>query len=172
MTLRKKDPSGLLSQSFFFFLHACMHAKLVQFSPALCDPMDCNPPGSSVHGILQARILEWVAMPSFRRSSWLRYRTRFSSVSCLGKQFLYYLCHLGSLTFFLHYILWICTARLFDSSIYLFIYQFLKVSCVGKVEESKVVLSGKILHSKIILNIYIGAWLTTSVSGFRFIWNH
>ena len=30
----------------------------------LCDPMDCNPPGSSVHGILQARILEWVAIPS------------------------------------------------------------------------------------------------------------
>ena len=135
MTLRKKDPSGLLSQFFFFFF--CMHAKLVQFSPALCDPMDCNPPGSTVHGNLQARILEWVALPSFRRSSWLRYRTRFSSVSCLGKQFLYYLCHLGSLTFFLHYILCICTARLFDSSIYLFIYQFLKVSCVGKVGRVK-----------------------------------
>ena len=35
----------------------------------LCDPMDCNPPASSVHGILQARILEWVAMPSSRGSS-------------------------------------------------------------------------------------------------------
>ena len=35
----------------------------------LCDPMDCSPPGSSVHGILQARILEWVAMPSPRESS-------------------------------------------------------------------------------------------------------
>ena len=34
----------------------------------LCDPMDCSPPGSSVHGILQARILEWVAMPSSRGS--------------------------------------------------------------------------------------------------------
>ena len=34
-----------------------------------CDPMDCSPPGFSVHGILQARILEWVAMPSSRRSS-------------------------------------------------------------------------------------------------------
>ena len=32
----------------------------------LCDPMDCSPPGSSVHGILQARILEWVTMPSSR----------------------------------------------------------------------------------------------------------
>ena len=35
----------------------------------LCNPIDCRPPGSSVHGILQARILEWVAMPSSRVSS-------------------------------------------------------------------------------------------------------
>ena len=35
----------------------------------LCDPMDCSPPGSSVHGILQARMLEWVTMPSSRGSS-------------------------------------------------------------------------------------------------------
>jgi len=37
---------------------------LTQSCPALCNPMDCSPPGSSVHGILLARILEWVAMPS------------------------------------------------------------------------------------------------------------
>ena len=37
--------------------------KLLQSCLTLCDPMDCNPPGSSVHGILQARILEWVAIP-------------------------------------------------------------------------------------------------------------
>ena len=41
----------------------------------LCDPMDCSPPGSSVPGILQARILEWVAMPSSRESSWPRDQT-------------------------------------------------------------------------------------------------
>ena len=35
----------------------------------LCDTMDCSPPGSSVHGILQARVLEWIAMPSSRGSS-------------------------------------------------------------------------------------------------------
>ena len=40
-----------------------MHAKSLQSCLTLCDPMDCSPPGSSVHGILQARILEWVAMP-------------------------------------------------------------------------------------------------------------
>ena len=41
----------------------CMHAKLLQSCLTLCDPMDPSPPGSSVHGILQARILEWVACP-------------------------------------------------------------------------------------------------------------
>ena len=40
-----------------------------QLCPTLCDPMDCSPPGSFVHGILQARMLEWVAMP-FSRRSW------------------------------------------------------------------------------------------------------
>ena len=43
-----------------------MHAKSLQACPALCNPMACNPPGSSVHGILQARILKWIAMPSSR----------------------------------------------------------------------------------------------------------
>ena len=40
--------------------------KVTQSCPTLWDPMDCSPPGSSVHGILQARVLEWVAMPSSR----------------------------------------------------------------------------------------------------------
>ena len=47
----------------------CMHAKSLQSCPTLCDPMDCSPPGSSVHGILQARKLEWVAMHSSSKSS-------------------------------------------------------------------------------------------------------
>ena len=42
---------------------------VAQLCLTLCDPMDCSLPGSSVHGILQARILEWVAMPSSRGSS-------------------------------------------------------------------------------------------------------
>ena len=46
--------------------HMCSVAKLCL---TLCDPMDCGPPGSSVHGILQARILVWVAVPSSRGSS-------------------------------------------------------------------------------------------------------
>ena len=47
----------------------CVHAKSLQSCPILCDPMDYSPPGYSVHEILQARILEWVAMPSSRGSS-------------------------------------------------------------------------------------------------------
>ena len=43
--------------------HACFHAKLLQLCPTLCDPRDCGPPGTSVHGILKARIPEWVALP-------------------------------------------------------------------------------------------------------------
>ena len=50
-------------------------AKSLQSCPALCDPMDWNP-GSSVHGILQARILEWVAIPFSRGSSQPRDRTQ------------------------------------------------------------------------------------------------
>ena len=49
--------------------------------------MDRSPPGSSVHGILQARTLEWVAMPSSRGSSPPRDQTRVSCVSCIGRQF-------------------------------------------------------------------------------------
>ena len=55
------------------FKNECVHAKLPQLCPTLCDPMDYSSPGSSVHvilqAILQARILEWVAMPSSRGSS-------------------------------------------------------------------------------------------------------
>ena len=47
---------------------------------ALCDPMDCGLPGSSIHGIFQARILEWVAIPFSRGSSWPRDRTCVSSM--------------------------------------------------------------------------------------------
>ena len=58
--------------------------------------MDCSPPGSSVHGISQARILEWVAISYSRGSSWPRDWTWVSCVSCIGRQVLYHWCHLGS----------------------------------------------------------------------------
>jgi len=50
----------------------------LQSSLTLCNPVDCSPPGSSVHGILQARILEWVAISFSRASSWPRVQTRVS----------------------------------------------------------------------------------------------
>ena len=62
----------------------------VQLCPILCNPMDCGPPESSVHGIFQARILEWVVISSSRGSSWPRDRTRASWVSCIGRRILYH----------------------------------------------------------------------------------
>ena len=52
---------------------------------SLCNLMDCNPPGSSVHGIFQARIVEWVAISFSRGCSWPRDQTY---VSCIGRQVL------------------------------------------------------------------------------------
>ena len=63
----------------------CMLSPL-QSRLTLWDPMDCSSPGSSVHGILQARILECVAMPFSRGSPWPRDLTSISYVSCTGKQ--------------------------------------------------------------------------------------
>ena len=74
------DFSVLNSKSLLLYLrmYMCVHAKSLQSCLTLCNPMDCSLPGSSVHGILQARILEWVAMPSSRGSSWPRDWTHIS----------------------------------------------------------------------------------------------
>ena len=74
----------------------CVCAELLQSCPTLCNSMDCSPPGCSVHGILQARILEWVAMPSSRGPSQPRDRIYLSHVSCMGRQILCHWHHLGS----------------------------------------------------------------------------
>ena len=58
--------------------------------PTLCNPTDCSPPGSSVHGIPQARILEWVAILSSRGSSWPRDGTHVSCSFCIGRWVLYF----------------------------------------------------------------------------------
>ena len=72
-------------------LCARMHAKLLQSCATLINSMDGSPPGSSeVHGILQARILEWVAIPFTRGSSKLRNQTCGSYVSCMGRRVLYH----------------------------------------------------------------------------------
>ena len=56
-------------------MHPCIHDQSLQWCPTLCDLMDCSLPGSSVRGMLQARIVEWVAMPSNRGSSQSRDQT-------------------------------------------------------------------------------------------------
>ena len=58
-----------------------MCAELLQSYLTFCDPMDCSPSGSSVHGILQARILEWVTMPSSKGFSQPRDRTQVSHIA-------------------------------------------------------------------------------------------
>ena len=63
---------------------------VVQLCPTLHKPMDCRPPGSSVYGILQARILEWVAIPFSRRSSWPKDETQV----CIAGSSLTFLLHL------------------------------------------------------------------------------
>ena len=55
-----------------------------QLCPAFCNPRADSPPGFSVHGILQARILEWVAIPFSRGSSWPK---NWSEVSCIAGRF-------------------------------------------------------------------------------------
>ena len=58
-----KDSSCKLPLWFAFLRSMCMHAKLLQSCPTLCNPLDCSSPGSSVHEILQARILEYSCLP-------------------------------------------------------------------------------------------------------------
>ena len=67
-----------------------MRSEVAQSCLTLCNPMDCSPPGSSVHGIFQARTLEWVAISFSRRSSRPRDWTRISCVSCIGRKILYH----------------------------------------------------------------------------------
>ena len=76
------------------------HVRLLQSCPTLWDPMDYCLPGSSVHGVLQARILEGVAMPSSRGSSRPRGQTCMSSVSCIVSLVLCHYCRL--ISFMLH----------------------------------------------------------------------
>ena len=86
--------SGYPQFLFFHFMAApwgmwylgsqCVSAKSFQLCLTLCDPLGCSPPGSSVCGILQARILEWDAIPLSRESSQTSDQTQ---VSCIAGRF-------------------------------------------------------------------------------------
>ena len=63
-------------------IHVCVQS-------CLCDPMDCNPPGFSVHRIFHARILEWVSISYSKGSAQPRDQTCVSCISCISRQILY-----------------------------------------------------------------------------------
>ena len=72
-----------------------MNAKVgdggdAQLCPTLCEPMDCRLPGASIHGIFQARRLEWVAISYSRGSYWPRNQTQVFCASCSGRQILHH----------------------------------------------------------------------------------
>ena len=71
----------------------CVFVTVIQSCPIFCNPMDCSLPGNLVHGILQARILEWVAISFSREYFWPKDQTQ---VSCIGRKVLYHLSHQGS----------------------------------------------------------------------------
>ena len=73
-----------------------MYTKAPQLCPTLYGPINCSPPGSSVHGVLQAKIIEWVAMPFSRGSFWPRDWTHISYISFISRKVLYHYHHLGS----------------------------------------------------------------------------
>ena len=76
----------LVCYQLYMCICICVHlhtrTKSLQSWMTFCDPVDCSPPGPSVHGVLQARILEWIAISSSRGPSQLKDRTH---VSCVGK---------------------------------------------------------------------------------------
>ena len=92
---RAHCPDRGIASCHLRLLFISLKVKVTQSCLTLCDPIDCSPPGSSVHGILQARILEWLAIPFSRGSSWLRNQTQ---VSCFVGTFFavwatrHYLC--------------------------------------------------------------------------------
>ena len=99
---RSMPASNSLTYTLFHstYLRLWVHwdvGLVAKLCPTLVTPWDCNPPGSSVHEILQARILEWVGIPFSRGSSWPR---DWTHVSCITGQFFFFyqLSHQGSLT--------------------------------------------------------------------------
>ena len=68
-----------------YILCTCIHAKSLQSCPTLCNPTHCSLPVFSVHGVLQARIMEWDGMPSSKGSSRPRDQTHVSYIFCIGR---------------------------------------------------------------------------------------
>ena len=89
LNLKKKIwmiQGGIVCMCMCVCVCVCVHAH-AQSCPTLCDPMDCSLPGSSLHGISQARILQWIAISSSRVSSWPRDQTCIIFNSCTTSGF-------------------------------------------------------------------------------------
>ena len=112
------------------------------------NPVDCNPPGSSVHGILQARILKWVVMPSSRGSSQPKDQTCFSYVSWISRWVLYHESHLGSPYGIMHHFIrgsvifgnirnnfvkWYIYIYMY---IYIYIHTYIHIHCIARLVRS------------------------------------
>ena len=89
--IRRNNTAMLLKWPYY--PKQSIHLICVSVCPTLYISMDCSPLGSSVHGIFQARILEWVAILFFRGFSWSRDQTQ---VSFIVSRFFYHLSHKGS----------------------------------------------------------------------------
>ena len=99
--LRQKDLRKMPRVEFYLHIHF-FPLLLFNYKSSMCvqslshacltlfDSVDCSPPDSCVNGILQARILEWVAISFSRGFSWLRDQTHISCVSCIGRWILYH----------------------------------------------------------------------------------
>ena len=90
-------PTDKQSQWLYLLLKMLCCAKSLQSPLTLCDPMDHSPPGSFVHGILHARILEQVAMPSSRGSSQPRDRTHSSYISSIQEPKIHFSCQYSTI---------------------------------------------------------------------------
>ena len=95
--LSKQEPLNEVYNNLHMYVNTQRHSihnvpvcvcVCAQSCPTLCDSMDCSPPGSSVQGIFQVRILEWVAIYSSRGSSQPKDRTQVSCISCIGRLYL------------------------------------------------------------------------------------
>ena len=78
------------SKMIQLYMYIYMQYAVAQSCPTLCNLMDCSPPGFSVRGISQARVLEWVAIFSSREFLWPRDQTHISCISCIGRRILYH----------------------------------------------------------------------------------
>ena len=93
----KNSTNGLtwcrIATNLHFLINTCVCAcacPVTESCLTLCNPMDCSLPGSSVHGILQERILEWVAISYSRGSSWPKDQTHIFCISCIDRWILYH----------------------------------------------------------------------------------